>query len=249
MTYKMIALDMDGTLLNSEHNVSQGNRDAIQAALAKGVIVTLATGRGIQSIKPFIKELALPGPIVSVNGGMIWKNENELWQQYTLDRGHLQALRELAEQHNAWYWGYSSEGACQKDTFIAKPDQVDWYKFGYHVEDDEARTAILSTLDEWGCFEVSNSHPHNIEVNPKDIHKANGLRALCHEKGLAMDEVIAVGDSLNDIHMIKEAGLGVAMGNAQEVVKKAADIVTLTNDEDGVAKVIHDYVLDVSSTK
>lgn len=90
---------------------------------------------------------------------------------------------------------------------------------------------------------MTNSHPCNIELNPKGVSKASGLKEVCRRLGIDMSEVVAVGDSLNDLAMIREAGLGVAMGNAQEEVKKAADWTTVTNEEDGVAEVIFKKVL------
>jgi len=102
---------------------------------------------------------------------------------------------------------------------------------------------LRSMAEEMDCFEITNSHPANLEFNPKGVNKAAGLRQVCQLYGLSMDEVVAMGDSLNDIAMIREAGLGVAMGNAQEEVKRAADMIALSNTEDGVAHLIRSFVL------
>ena len=105
------------------------------------------------------------------------------------------------------------------------------------------RDIVQKELQERGEFELSNSTPTNIEVNPAGINKARGLTLVCERLGIEMKNVMAVGDSLNDLAMIAEAGLGIAMGNAQEVVKKAAAWVTSTNNEDGVALAIHKWVI------
>jgi hypothetical protein len=99
-------------------------------------------------------------------------------------------------------------------------------------------------VDSWSTLEITNSHPCNLELNPKGISKASGMRKVCELLGITMSEVVAMGDSMNDLSMIRAAGLGVAMGNAQDGVKAAADLVTATNDEHGVAKVIREYVLE-----
>lgn len=118
-----------------------------------------------------------------------------------------------------------------------------WLKFGFHIEEDEIRKSVLTELKEKGLFEISNSSLKNIEVNALGINKAKGLQKVCELLGISMENVMAVGDSLNDIAMITEAGLGIAMGNAQDVVKEAADDVTGTNRESGVAQSIHKWVL------
>ena len=119
----------------------------------------------------------------------------------------------------------------------------EWIKFGFHIEEDEIRESVLKELQDKGLFEISNSSLKNIEVNALGINKAVGLQKVCDLLGISMDNVMAVGDSLNDIAMITEAGLGIAMGNAQETVKEAADDVTGTNQDSGVAQAIEKWVL------
>ncbi|MNI89787.1 Sugar phosphatase YidA [compost metagenome] len=94
-----------------------------------------------------------------------------------------------------------------------------------------------------GELEITNSSPYNLEINPAGINKASGVQMVCELLGLAMSEVVAVGDSLNDLAAIQAAGLGVAMGNAQIAVKENADVVTASNNDDGIALIIRDYIL------
>lgn len=119
----------------------------------------------------------------------------------------------------------------------------EWLKFGFQIDEDELRKSILEELKGKGIFEISNSSLKNIEVNAIGINKAKGLQKVCALLGISMDNVMAVGDSLNDIAMITEAGLGIAMGNAQDTVKQAADDITGTNKESGVAQAIRKWVL------
>lgn len=90
----------------------------------------------------------------------------------------------------------------------------EWLKFGYSTEDDEIRHKLLMRLQDMGGLEITNSSPHNLEINPLGVNKASGIREVCKLLGLEMSQVVAVGDSLNDLAAIQQAGFGVAMGNA-----------------------------------
>jgi hypothetical protein len=241
--YKLVALDMDGTFLNEKGEISEENRKAIFEAMEAGVTVMFATGRGIQSAMPHIEALGLKAPIVSVNGGEVWKEPGVLLHRQTLPADDVRRMREVALRHGTWYWGYTVEGLFNRDRWIDDINSVIWLKFGYQYEKTDVLAQIREELGSWDCLELSNSHPNNIEVNPKGVNKADGIRRVCELLGIGMEQVVAMGDSLNDITMIREAGLGVAMGNAQETVKQTADRVTLRNDEHGVAAAIRKYVL------
>lgn len=242
--YKLVALDMDGTLLNREGLISHENKRAIYAATAAGVTVVLSTGRGLPNIMPYAEELRLDAPIVAVNGGEIWKKPRQLWKRELLDSELVVRMRDIALRHDSWYWGYSVNGGFNKLTWPKRPiRQMQWMKFGYYNEDAELLASIRRELEGWGTLEITNSHPFNLEINPKGVNKASGLHKVCGFLGLDMSQAVAMGDSLNDIAMIRAAGLGVAMGNAQDEVKRAADLVAASNEEDGVAKVIWERVL------
>lgn len=241
--YKLVVLDMDGTVLDENQQIPERNRQAILDAAAAGVTVMFATGRSIQSAQPYVEQLEMKSPIITVNGGEVWRQLNDLWYRKTLQAEVVRRLRELALEHGTWYWAYAVEGLYNRDRWIEDPDTATWLKFGFFCEDMTVLETIRRELITWERLEISNSHPKNIEINPKGITKAAGLMRICEWMGLDMSQVVAMGDSLNDIPMIRAAGLGVAMGNAQEAVKEAADLVTLTNTEYGVADVIYRYVL------
>ncbi|WP_217558417.1 Cof-type HAD-IIB family hydrolase [Paenibacillus sp. GbtcB18] len=247
--YKLVALDMDGTLLNEEKQVSPANREAIYAALEVGVTVIFSTGRGVQSALPYAEELKLQTPIVSVNGSEIWKAPHDLLKRTLLDLDLVRRMYDLAIEHDTWYWAYSVEGMYNRDKWAEDITKPEWLKFGFYTENKESLEIIRGELARWGELEITNSHPDNLELNPKGISKASGIEEVCKLLGIEMSQVIAMGDSENDIAMIRAAGLGVAMGNAQDGVKRIADLVTVTNDEDGVAKIIQEYVLDPLSAR
>jgi len=242
--YKLVALDMDGTVLNDKQQISQENREAIAAAIASGVTVMFATGRGVQSVLPYIEDLGLKSPLVAVNGGEVWRKPGDLLQRALVPNDVIRRVHELAVSAGTWYWGYSVEGLFNRDKWADDIDAYQWLKFGFYEENAELLASVRKQVEEWGIFEVTNSHPSNIELNPKGISKGSGMIEVCKLLGIQMNEVIAMGDSFNDLSMITAAGLGVAMGNAQPAIKEYADIVTLTNEENGVAAVIRDYILN-----
>lgn len=241
--YKLIALDMDGTLLNSKHEVSDENREWMFKALDEGVTVMLSTGRGVQNVYPYTDKLGLATPIVAVNGSEVYRAPRDLLVRHTMDVESIRAMHAMAERYGAWFWAYAVEGLFNKETWTGDLDTLSWLKFGFHTENDEHRGLILDWLREQDRYEITNSHPHNLEINPRGISKASGIAEICRLLGIGMSEVVAMGDSLNDMTMIRAAGLGVAMGNAQEALKAAADLVTVTNDEHAVAKIISERIL------
>lgn len=241
--YALLALDMDGTLLDDEQRVSDENREAIQEAQRAGVTVILSTGRGFGSAVPYADELGLTGPMVTVNGGEVWKTPHDLHVRHLLERNQVQRMYEITQKYDTWFWAYSTKGIYNPDKWTAVIEEEDWLKFGYYNEDDDIRGKILDELHTIGGLELTNSSPYNIEINPLGIHKAAGVQTVCDLLGLNMSQVVSVGDSLNDLAVIQQSGLGAAMGNAQDKVKEAADIVVATNNEHAVAELIRKYIL------
>jgi HAD superfamily hydrolase (TIGR01484 family) len=242
--YKLIALDMDGTLLGRNHQISEENREWLKKATEAGIHICLSTGRAVQKVEPYVEDLGLKTPLVTVNGSEVWEKPGVLWLRNTVDPAWIQELVDLAVKYDAFYWSYTTERMVEMDEWVERPiPDYTWMKFGFFTNDEKARMTLFEILDASGRYELSNSHPNNIEVNPKGVSKASGLKEICRRLGFTMADVVAVGDSMNDIAMIREAGLGVAMGNAQPAVKAAADWITETNVNNGVAEVIR-RVLD-----
>ncbi|TYP71353.1 Cof-type HAD-IIB family hydrolase [Paenibacillus methanolicus] len=244
---KLVALDMDGTLLNDVQEVSEQNALWIRKALDAGVLVCFATGRGFRSALPYAEQLGLDTPMITVNGGEIWRKPHVLHRRSLMPAATIKRLHEVALKHgSAWYWAYTVDGIFNKEKWIAPANDYEshhWLKFGYYTEDDAIRQSIYEETSGWGGIEITNSSPWNWEMNPEGVSKASAIRELCGVLGIDMSEVATMGDSLNDIAMIREAGLGVAVGNAQEAVKRAADAVIVKNTEHAVAHLIEHYVL------
>jgi len=244
---KLVALDMDGTLLNDRQEVSEENARWIQKALDAGVIVSFATGRGFQSALPYAEQLNLNTPMITVNGGEIWSKPHELMDRTLLSPNFVRRLHEVALKHGeCWFWAYSVKGIFNKEKWIEPAsdyEAYEWLKFGYYTEDDSVREQIYKEVSEWNGLEITNSSPWNLELNPAGVSKATAIRKLSAALGIEMSEVAAMGDSLNDIAMIREVGLGVAVGNAQQAVKEAADEVIVNNNEHAVTYLLENFVL------
>jgi len=245
--YRLIALDMDGTVLNDRQEISGTNREWIRKAQDAGITVCFATGRGFQSALPYAEEIGLmEAPMVNVNGSEIWSRPHALHRRTLMDPGVIERLHKLALESDVWFWAYAVDGIYNRERWIGRGEPYEakqWLKFGYYSENPSLLADIRITVEGWGCLEMTNSSPANIELNPLGISKASGLRELCGMLGIDMSQVVAMGDSLNDLSMIREAGLGVAMGNAQDIVKAEADCVTDTNEDHGVALAIREMVL------
>ncbi|MEY8752557.1 Cof-type HAD-IIB family hydrolase [Alkalicoccobacillus gibsonii] len=239
---KLVALDIDGTLLNSVHTLSEENIAAIKEAQDKGVYVVLSTGRSLMTTSEHAETLKLTSYLVTVNGSEIWDRDLNLVERNKLDSQFVQKMWDLRNEHGTHAWATSVDKVWRNE-MPEDIHQSEWLKFGFDVMDDETRLTILKELQSHPELEISNSSPTNLEINAAGVNKAQGLKKVCEFLGLTMDQVMAVGDSLNDLAMIKEAGLGVAMGNAQQLVKDTADWVTTTNDEAGVAHAIRTWVL------
>jgi len=242
--YKLLALDLDGTLLNETGVISDTNAEWVKRAVEAGVTVCVSTGRGFPSALPIVEQLGLDTPMITVNGGEIWTKPHSIHRRTLLDTEKVMKLHALAERYpEVWYWAYSTEDIYNKEKWAGDTSASKWLKFGYYTEDVAALKEILNEVRTMDGLELSNSSPFNIEINPIGVSKASGLLEVCRMKGFDMSEVVSVGDSLNDIAAIRASGLGVAMGNAQEEVKLAANVVTGTNQEHGVAQAIQQYVL------
>ncbi|MCL6517365.1 Cof-type HAD-IIB family hydrolase [Alicyclobacillus sp.] len=237
--WRLVALDMDGTSLDLGLDISPQTRRAIRRAIEAGVMVTFATGRRYGGlVQQLARELGMTVPLVTVNGGEVWTPHGELLMRRAHRAEDIAWLHGLAIRHGANYWATMPDGILSDEPLPDRMDDVVWLKFGFYTEDQDALASLWKTLWQAGRFELSNSNPFNIEVNPQGVTKAAGLEVVCQRIGVRPEQVVAVGDSLNDIPMLQWAGLGVAMGNAQDAVKEVAGWVAEVCERGGVAGVI-----------
>lgn len=265
--YQLIALDMDGTLLNEDKLISQRTHEAVAALKAVGKRVVLATGRPIQGILKYIQELNLFDEhdyVVTFNGALVQSTKD---QTVLVDMPlNLKAYKELYELSkelgvnihaltensvltpvNNPYTEIESRingipiivtpvDEVAEDTLIVKV---------MFIDAPDVLEQAIAKLPGWvkEKYSVLRSAPYFLEFLDPKVNKGFGVDAVVKTLGLSQKQVICVGDAGNDLAMIEYAQLGVAMENATAELKAAADYVTLSNDEDGVAHVIEKFML------
>lgn len=269
MKYKLLVLDVDGTLLNGDREISKRTLAALLKVQQMGVRIVLASGRPTYGLLPLAKTLELGnygGFILSYNGCQIISAQNgEIVFERRINPEMLPYLEKKARKNGFAIFTYHD------DTIIANNPENEYiqsearlnnlklikeeeFSIGVDfapckcmlVSDDEEALVALEQL--WksrlnGALEVFRSEPYFLEVVPCGIDKANSLGALLEHLDIKRDEVIAIGDGVCDVTMIQLAGLGVAMGHAQDSVRVCADYVTATNEEDGVAQAVEKLIL------
>ena len=266
MKYKMLVLDLDGTLTNSQKEITEHTRDTLIRAQEQGLKIVLASGRPTYGIVPLAEELRLDefgGYILSYNGGQIidWTTK-EIMYEKVLQPEVYPYLYSCAKKNGFVILSYKdghivSEDAgnpyVQHEAFLNRmgsitvPRFLDVINFPVPkcliVGDPEPLAVLEQKMrrDLEGQMNVFRSEPFFLELVPQGIDKAKSLAVLLEEIHLQREDMIAVGDGFNDLSMIRFAGLGVAMANAQEVVKQEADYITLSNEEDGVAAVVERF--------
>jgi len=238
MKWRLLALDLDGTTLGRDQTISAANREWLLRARAAGLQFTFATGRHrLGLVYSYVEELAIEVPFVTVNGGEVWAADGTLLKRTLLTHEDVDLLYGLTEEYEIRYWGATTEGPISFEHFPKRSElrQHDWLKFGFWGSEPEVIQTLWERLSHLERFELTNSDPSNIEINPKNVTKATGLQVVCDVLKMEASEVIVMGDSLNDLSMLHWAGYPVAMGNAQQPVKDASRHVTLDCEEDGVA--------------
>ncbi len=240
---RMIALDMDGTLLDDKKEITSWTKKQIMKAHQAGVIIVLCTGRPFHHCYTYVQNLQLNSHLITCNGGQIFESDyTTVIAENLLEAEALADLYRYAQDLKMDTWTISSKEPFYNDI----PDNYNdyrWLKFSCSHKDEKILNKIEAKVHSIDGIEVSNRTAVTVEVNPAGVNKAAALELVCEKLGITMKNVMAVGDSLNDVKMIQSAGIGVAMGNGQPAVKQAADDITDTNQHDGVGKAIKKYIL------
>ena len=254
--YKLLALDMDGTLLREDGSISARTREAIAAAKAQGVKVVLASGRPLAGLMPYLQTLALTGDqdyVLSYNGSLVQNvGSGEVLSSLLLRGEHASELAELAASLGVNIHAFSHRQGlitpCNSPytelDFATLPPEEPILKVML-VDEPERLAAAIPRLPAglYQHYTVVQSTPFFLEFLHPQSNKGSGVAALAAHLDISRQEIICVGDAGNDLHMIDYAGLGVAMGNATAEIKASADFITHSNEEDGVAHVIERFIL------
>ncbi len=265
MTIRLLAIDLDGTLVNHELVMNPRDVAAVRAASAAGVTVVLATGRMFKSSLRFAQPLGLRGPIINYQGAIVREiASGEVWYRCELTVPMQQRVLALAEPKDWHVNAYVDERVY---TARARPEADLYARIGmvpYEVVgplskwlrqdstkmvlvdlDPENIPARMAELTAWmgDVARVTRSLDWFVEVVNPEVSKARALAMVAQRLGIAQAEVCAIGDNTNDEDMVRWAGFGVAMGNAPDALKGLAKHVTGTIDEAGVAQVVERFVI------
>ena len=266
---RVLALDLDGTLTNDEKIVTPRTRAALDAAAAQGVTIVLASGRPTAGVLPLAKELGLDkkgGCILSYNGGQIINVQTgELLFEKRIDPEWIPYFEKKAKKNDFAIFTYHKDFILTdkpdnkyviQEANLNKMQIVGVDNFAEAVDfppckcmlasDDEE--ALIGLENHWkkrldGVLDAFRSEPYFLEVVPQFIDKGNTLGVLMTKLSVSPEEVIAIGDGVCDVTMLQLAGVGIAMGNAEDSVKACVDKTTLTNEEEGVAVAVERTIL------
>ncbi|MGX7245076.1 Cof-type HAD-IIB family hydrolase [Enterococcus quebecensis] len=267
---KLVAIDLDGTLLNSNKEISARNKAALAQAKAAGVKIVICTGRPLAAIGIYLDALNLRDNgdySITFNGGLVQKNDTgEIIEKASMPLENVHDLFQLASSLNVPLDILSDGLVLQLPTTqdyeslysqLNKLLTYESYEVAELTADRIYNKAVIAVdetyLDEqikkipsafYTRYEVIKTRTNLLEFMPKGITKAYGISLLARDLGIKQEEIMTIGDEENDLPMIEYAGLGVAMENAIDKVKDLADVITDTNDNDGVAQVVEKFVLE-----
>lgn len=289
--YKLIAIDLDGTLLDSYGHVSQKNKEVIKKATNKGIEVVLTSGRGAMSVQNLANEIGANHYMICGNGAMIYDfNQNKLIYDNFLTQKKILQLIEICEENSIYYSIYTQDGIITKNLnynvlfyhqenankpdnkktniyivqniyeYIASREQNDYIKVTICDDNNIIFQSIIKKLRMVKGIDVldvghmsrkiiksgteeSSIEYYYTEISSQNVDKWTAISYLINELGIDKSEVMAIGDNINDQTMLENAGLGVAMANSAPYIQQMAKMVTTSNNDDGVAKVIQEQVL------
>ena len=270
MSIKLIAIDIDGTLLNSQHHLTNEVKETLKKAEEKGVKIVLCTGRPLTGVQDLIAELDLYSDndyVVTYNGSLIQKTKTkEVVSKFELSHEDYLAIDGLARKLNIHLHTETEDTMFTSNRDISRYTVLESHlvnmplKYRTQEEMTEDLTIIkMMMIDEpelldqaitlipeefYERYTIVKSTPYFLEFLNKKVDKGAAIHLLATHLGIEASEVMALGDNENDLPMIQYAGLGIAMGNATKNVKNAASFITTSNDEHGVAVAIEKFVLN-----
>ncbi len=261
MKVSCAVFDLDGTLLTPENKISQTDLETIHALSRNGVKIIIATGRSHLQIKEYINALGIADPVITCNGSVIINSvTSEVIHQKFLQADDAQALISALEAEGLDYLFYTPDFvyhaySSERVKFFLSYNERAPKEFHVPIKlvsdyPSEAAFANISKIlvhdniekiydlekrfNKNGTLTLVSSGQDLIDVMPKDTSKGNAIKILSRYLNIPISEIVAFGDSPNDEEMLRSAGFSVAMGNADESIKKICDFVTKRNDENGI---------------
>ena len=265
---RLIAIDLDGTLLNSKKEISSYNLAVLRRAIAAGVYVTISSGRKYADAMAFSERIAPGQPVICSNGAMACTHDPfDVVYCECMSKEKLRAVVTLLEKETCYYHVYCDDGSVMESRTgnpgkqrklncydyigqVLSADEMPKYvgdgalKVVCFTPDTDKLQRIRAGMEAIGGLEINSSWWDNLEMLAGGVHKGAALRALAEKLGIPIEQTMAIGDNENDLSMLHAAGVAVVMGNAVDAIKAQADYVTDTNDEDGVGRAVEKLVLN-----
>ena len=256
---RIIAMDLDGTLVKGEQGITPPVRRALDAARAAGIDITIATGRMFRSARRFADDLQVTLPIICYQGSLVRDPVTGVTHQHdVLPTGPAQAAVEFARQRGLHVNAYIDDDLyMEADTpegrFYAASSNVPitfvddlaaavtagTTKLVFVMDEDRVLDAIAAMADRFGpAVQATRSHPRFAEIVRRDVNKGRALARVAAVANVPIEQTMGIGDNLNDLDLVKAAGIGVAMGDGDPRVLSAADWITGSYEDDGVAQAI-----------
>jgi Cof subfamily protein (haloacid dehalogenase superfamily) len=263
MDIKAVVLDLDGTLLNSQHQISDRNKKVILELKNRGVKIFLATGRTYTSLYPYKQELDLDTPVICYNGAKIVDSKTDkTYFEFPIHGDDVKELIKISRekgihlnlyQDEIWYIEKSDNEETKTYIEISGLDytEKDFDTFedyrmtkSLFIAEHERLLEIEGLLNKKlnGSVHVTFSKPFFLEILNGDVNKGTALEKVLETEGIPKENVVAFGDGLNDYEMLDTVGIGVAMGNSLDRLKGLVKLKTLSNDDDGVAVFLERYI-------
>lgn len=257
MNMRAVFIDMDGTLLKASNSISRRNMEAIYRLIDQGVMVFLATGRHYEVTAPYHKEIGLQTPMICLNGAAIHEAETGRATQIKTVGLNEERFHHLTAESPCNVMIHTAAGLYCKET----NEEIDYWTQVGQIPPQYIGDLRLATYQDVLKYSVRTGSPSpelsalfkteagvidwndGFELVAPDVSKWAAIKSLLNELGISPNEVTAIGDGPNDIEMLRHAGTGVAMGNACDKVKAAADFVTGHHENDGLAEYIERYLL------
>ena len=266
---KLVAIDLDGTLLNKNLEIPQDNINAINTLKEKGIKVVIATGRPEQLVKPYVDLLEMENDLIMYNGSVIGHPfKDERFYKKSLSKESVNKIVTFCEKNDYLYMIYTKDAIISKPnyrvSFFEKRNEnlIDKHKCVFKdvremdkildldiqkiliIDKDELRYTFaheyMSKLKDCSVVKSQNGF---IDVNPKGTSKGEALRVYSENIGIKKEEIAAIGDQDNDVSMLEYATLSIAMENATDNAKEVCDFFTLSNNNAGVAYAINNFIL------
>ena len=264
MTYRLIALDLDGTLLRSDHTVSARSRRVLAQAMAAGIHVTLASGRSYTSMRQWVEDLGVVDPVISYQGAVVTDPRSGARAfQRLLAPELIEEVVRLARENALSLTIYCDDVIYVEDKRHSDAFYDRWFGLPWRIMPDltgalpspPTKFILIGKGPELDAvqpivearfgarMQILRSHEHFLEGLALGTTKATALAWVAQALGVTRQETLACGDAGNDRAMVEWAGLGVAMANGSDEVKAVADLIAPSADEDGVAQIIERYCL------